>query len=207
MLCPYDDCGLEVSEFSSFKGEDMKNQECKIQHQHSSQRHKNVCLVESKHNPTPWHISEEGFIMATDIQSIHSVIDDVAISKEDAAFIVRAVNSHEALLEVAKDALCYYIDLYPDRPEPIFHLWMPKARGYSDVGGDTILASGRPVPLFPDYKTWCREVALKHRFCELDPDCNFDGSNYKGEPSDKGNSRIQTILALYKIIAQAEAQS
>lgn len=61
--------------------------------------------------------------------------------------VLRAVNSHEVLLDVAKDALC-----------------------------------------------------------ELDPDCNYDGSNYNGEPSDKGNSRIQTILALYEAIEQAEGK-
>lgn len=47
--------------------------------------------------------------------------------------------------------------------------------------------------------------AIGDALCELDPDCNYDGSNYNGEPSEKGNSRIQTILALYKIIAQHEA--
>lgn len=47
------------------------------------------------------------------------------------------------------------------------------------------------------------EVA-KDALCELDPDCKYDGSNYKGEPSEKGNSRIQTILELYRVIDLAE---
>lgn len=67
------------------------------------------------------------------------------IAKTNAEFIVRAVNSHEELLEAVKDALC-----------------------------------------------------------ELDPDCKYDGANYNGEPSDKGNPRVQLILDLYRVIAKAE---
>lgn len=57
----------------------------------------------NEHTPTPWHLDENLFIMSDkEGRSIHSVIDDVAISKNDAEFIVRAVNNHEALLQSLK---------------------------------------------------------------------------------------------------------
>lgn len=48
--------------------------------------------------------------------------------------------------------------------------------------------------------------AAKDALCELDPDCNYDGSNYQPKPDDEGDSRIQIILALYKVIDQAEGK-
>jgi hypothetical protein len=67
----------------------------------------------TQHTPTPWHVEEsadhgigkfrgifgpDGF----EIVNQHGVL-----TKSDAAFIVRAVNSHEALLEAARYAFEY----------------------------------------------------------------------------------------------------
>lgn len=66
--------------------------------------------AEAKHTPTPWRIEEEEEMP----DRIHAIYgrDNATIvetdsgyynpSRIDAEFIVRAVNSHEALLEVAK---------------------------------------------------------------------------------------------------------
>lgn len=106
---------------------------------------------ETTHTPTPFSDGgiDEGYGQINDakgnkVARIYGSLNEVM---ERTNLIVRAVNSHEALLEAVKDALC-----------------------------------------------------------ELDPDCKYDGSNYNGEPSEKGNSRIQTILSLYKIIEQAEGK-
>ena len=63
---------------------------------------------------------------------------------------------------IDKTRFCYYLEGL-ERPEPIFHLWMPESKGFSDVGGETLLTSGKPLPMFPDYRTWRREVASKKR--------------------------------------------
>lgn len=58
----------------------------------------------------------------------------------------------------------YYLDGYfIEKPEPIFALWMPGLRAYSDVSGEKVMAAGRSLPLFPDYKTWRRLVLSKRR--------------------------------------------
>jgi hypothetical protein len=59
----------------------------------------------------------------------------------------------------------YYLEWsYLDSaPEPIFGIWIEKASGYSDVSGDIVMKSGKPLPLFPDYKTWRMEVTAKRR--------------------------------------------
>lgn len=56
----------------------------------------------------------------------------------------------------------YYLEGL-DKPEPMFGLWMPNSNGFSDVSGETVLAAGKPLPLFPDYKTWRNEVSGKRR--------------------------------------------
>lgn len=55
----------------------------------------------------------------------------------------------------------YYLEMGLDKPEPIFGLLIKT--GYSDVGGEQVLDAGEPLPLFPDYKTWCSEVFAKRR--------------------------------------------
>lgn len=56
----------------------------------------------------------------------------------------------------------YWLDNeYMDRPEPIFGLQV--ATGVSDVSGETVLAAGFPLPLFPSVETWRREVLSKRR--------------------------------------------
>lgn len=46
--------------------------------------------------------------------------------------------------------------------------------------------------------------ALNDALCELDPNCRFNGSNYRGIPT--ANTRIQTILRLYEVLEQAEGK-
>lgn len=115
----------------------------------------------AQHTPTPWVLDKLSGGDLPALFHINGGAVEVRSGKMDAAFIVRAVNgfeereaelkrlrdSHEQLLELAKDALC-----------------------------------------------------------ELDPDCNYDGSNYKGEPSEKANPRVQLILALYDAIAKADGK-
>lgn len=58
----------------------------------------------------------------------------------------------------------YYLDgQFVGKPEPIFSLWMERSNGHSDVCGETLLKAGKPLPLFPDYQTWRREVSSKRR--------------------------------------------
>lgn len=47
------------------------------------------------------------------------------------------------------------------KPEATYSL--PMGKGHSDVCSETLLQTGRPLPLTPTYSTWRREVALKHR--------------------------------------------
>lgn len=118
-----------------------------IRAKHTSEGQANV----SEPTPTPWKVEGRALFpenpLYGKIADVYEYVSGEENAVANANFIVRAVNSHEALLEAAKDALC-----------------------------------------------------------ELDPDCKYDGSNYNGEPSDKGNSRIQTILALYRIIEQADGK-
>jgi hypothetical protein len=56
--------------------------------------------TEAKHTPTPWKIGE----LKT---SIEGNCDLGRIRILDAEFVVRAANSHDALLDAAKEALCW----------------------------------------------------------------------------------------------------
>jgi len=63
-------------------------------------------MTKTKHTPTPWEIKEgwSGHIFGPNHEMISRAMDcRKSSAQENAAFIVRAVNSHEALLEVAKD--------------------------------------------------------------------------------------------------------
>jgi hypothetical protein len=63
-----------------------------------------------------------------------------------------------------RNSFRYYLDgEFIKRPEPIFALWITDVNGYSDVSGETLLKQGKPIPLFPDYQTWRREVSTKRR--------------------------------------------
>ena len=72
---------------------------------------------ETKHAPTPWRIDGgtnnrgEQFIWTNGNyfggHAIACVYDRMKDAKENAEFIVRAVNSHEALLESLKDVLAH----------------------------------------------------------------------------------------------------
>lgn len=56
-------------------------------------------MTNEEATPRPWKLDESGMIMSPNpMRSIHSVIDDVAISYADAALIVEAVNGRDALL-------------------------------------------------------------------------------------------------------------
>lgn len=87
---------------------------CKIPHQHSETRHQEVCLA--KHTPTPWAVEGKFGIVATEILNDGKPhVRDVATTGigwrpgEDnianAAFIVRAVNAHDALVTTLETAL------------------------------------------------------------------------------------------------------
>ncbi len=70
--------------------------------------HKARAMSRSQHTPTPWH---------DDLSTVHGPEIDAeyqekqivcsVINRADAAFIVRAVNAHEELLETLKEALPY----------------------------------------------------------------------------------------------------
>ena len=66
-----------------------------------------LCAVLSQHSPLPWAIEGSGDIMAADGSRAVSFGDEpnsCGCSDADAAYIVRAVNSHEALLTALKAA-------------------------------------------------------------------------------------------------------
>lgn len=77
---------------------------------------------ETKHTPTPWHISDEHRI----VDEQGGLVADVKYAKAttaeamaDAEFISRAVNSHEALLEAAKKVVKEYSALPINGPETV----------------------------------------------------------------------------------------
>src|SRR6185436_18843022 len=88
-ICPCG-CGLERPWLSSYGMEENMQTETNVQH-----------------TPTPWHIQkrisgDQMFEIYTEgIEEVEAKVA-LAFEKEDAAFIVRAVNSHEALVEAAK---------------------------------------------------------------------------------------------------------
>lgn len=62
--------------------------------------------MKSQHTPTPWHIKEgwDGHVFGPKDEMITRGTDcRTSSSKTNAEFIVRAVNSYEALLEFAKN--------------------------------------------------------------------------------------------------------
>jgi hypothetical protein len=77
---------------------------------------KTTTAVKPTHTPTPWTV-EEGtqphtLAIVNDYESktISVAMHDNAEDKANAAYIVRAVNSHEALLEIAKEDRGRYPD-------------------------------------------------------------------------------------------------
>ncbi len=78
---------------------------------------------ESKHTPTPWHVGikqagiivydEKGWAIC-DCKVFHG--EESGEPKENAAFIVKAVNSHEALLRAAKHALQFLDEQSKENP-------------------------------------------------------------------------------------------
>lgn len=61
---------------------------------------------QGQHTPTPWKVSQTGkFVMHSRSGTLLNVCE---ASKEDAAFIVRAVNSHEELFRVLKSMHAHY---------------------------------------------------------------------------------------------------
>lgn len=77
------------------------------------------CHKTEQHTPTPWEFAHnDGFPGFRILQSGRMLYDHLATlqgtqAKADAAFIVRAVNSHEALLETLKKSY----DPYGERPK------------------------------------------------------------------------------------------
>jgi hypothetical protein len=72
---------------------------------------KHVCKFytpEAKHTPTPWKLDQDDrFVNGPKGQAIFGALGDGSDETHtaNAEFIVRAVNSHEALLEAAKEML------------------------------------------------------------------------------------------------------
>lgn len=65
------------------------------------------CSVHWKttHTPTPWKVeydTETGINIGSNSELVAKAVKTVSNSKENAAFIVRAVNAHEELVEIAK---------------------------------------------------------------------------------------------------------
>lgn len=49
----------------------------------------------------------------------------------------------------------YYLEGYGDvGPQPIYAMWIEEANDYSDVGQQTLLQKGFPIPLTPTFSTW-----------------------------------------------------
>lgn len=69
---------------------------CKIAHQHSDKRHKEVCLAEPAHAPTPltW---PDGSVM-----TVEYLADRLGCSLFNAERIVQAVNAHDPLVDALK---------------------------------------------------------------------------------------------------------
>lgn len=89
----------------------------KIKHDSQGPRFEHECEdCKPQHTPTPWRVAEsaaekdcwymeaqyQGFNEGPDWTSVGE--DDGTFDKEDAAFIVKAVNCHEALLAACKRA-------------------------------------------------------------------------------------------------------
>ncbi len=55
------------------------------------------------HTPTPWTIDARGSVTSEDKQNVIMIQPSFALDFNDAAFIVRAVNSHEEMLSVLKE--------------------------------------------------------------------------------------------------------
>jgi hypothetical protein len=63
----------------------------------------NHCVLHTSHTPTPWKLVADGIIGDGDLIAYNDYMTDA-----DAKFIVRAVNSHEALLLAAKNLYYQY---------------------------------------------------------------------------------------------------
>jgi len=72
--------------------------------------------MSKEHTPTPWLAGCDGYVIRVRPGTTNEVIAEVN-TIANAEFIVRAVNSHDALLEAAKGAASYLAALpqYPDR--------------------------------------------------------------------------------------------
>ena len=57
------------------------------------------------HTPTPWRVVNETIIVRLEYDGKDAAICDVRTGAADAAFIVRAVNAHEELIETMKAAI------------------------------------------------------------------------------------------------------
>lgn len=59
-------------------------------------------MSEQKYTPTPWHMNDEDCIVGPDAAGVARILlarGNSAIADANSAFIVRAVNAHEALVE------------------------------------------------------------------------------------------------------------
>lgn len=65
--------------------------------------------MHTKHTPTPWRVSYRATTDGNISYRIVGVTLD-SLSKENAEFIVRAVNSHEALLDAVKKTMATIAD-------------------------------------------------------------------------------------------------
>lgn len=91
----------------------MKPQ-CKIKTQHSDSRHREICLRQASHTPTP---SIDLYQDGTDYPA-EFLINRLGISHDRAAFIVRAVNCHEELIGELK-SLVAWVEENPSRAESL----------------------------------------------------------------------------------------
>lgn len=60
--------------------------------------------TQQTHTPTPWKVVNNTIIVRLEYDGKDTVIGDIK-KEEDAEIIVRTVNSHEALLSIAKEVL------------------------------------------------------------------------------------------------------
>jgi hypothetical protein len=91
------------------------------------------------HTPTPWMPDDSGHVRGADGRKITLALSGLALScgvpseqdKADGAFVLRAVNSHDALVAALK-AMC-------DR----FPYWFPHDSGYCDPAALALVTDAR----------------------------------------------------------------
>jgi hypothetical protein len=66
--------------------------------------------MNSKHTATPWRLNNNVDIYAEDKEN-RTLMLGAIINKNNASFIVKACNSHEALVEALKEAQRYILNL------------------------------------------------------------------------------------------------